>query len=490
MQDEARHTTSNTTSWGQDVKLRDRPVTFVCAGLIEPLKDLCPQDGKGLLGSPARQAITQNEAATSNAEFNRVVQELNDDVTGNPGLSANLAQPVSSNTQAVAESEVAVSENRGDSTGSSPVGSDAWVPPQPNASVDADSDSTDEVVLFRGRGVAHQRRPSRTITLVEMSSEIRAVETTLSPSCRSHTTGETSHGLSRIIDYDNDSESILSDYIQNMDTDDLEVIINAGNLVGRDLGADDAAIPMMTETSRDPGADSEVDQDVDAARKNSVIKERLHLPHGYDSGVEDPESSGQPEIGDEQLASLLSKQEELGLGSDELVLFSADSLAIQQRPTHRSRRSFNKVDLVRETKKLRGHLSSASAMADAFDEFDLMDWGRTSLQIKGKGRNKAPVFDISDSELEANLTTAWEKDRLRKKEKKEAREDLRANNLLGKHATLEDTRVRYVNGMDADQVKDEIRAFLLGDKERFENLAPLFSSQVVNSYLYCIVGWS
>lgn len=43
MQDEARNTGHSRANWSRDAKLRNAPVTFVNAGVSEPLKELEPQ---------------------------------------------------------------------------------------------------------------------------------------------------------------------------------------------------------------------------------------------------------------------------------------------------------------------------------------------------------------------------------------------------------------------------------------------------------------
>ncbi len=73
---------------------------------------------------------------------------------------------------------------------------------------------------------------------------------------------------------------------------------------------------------------------------------------------------------------------------------------------------------------------------------------------------------MSDPELEAQLTAAWQKDRLTKKEKKQAREELRAQGLLGKHADPEDPANKYPAGMTLEDIRAEFRAFLISTDMR------------------------
>ncbi|ODM18312.1 hypothetical protein SI65_06183 [Aspergillus cristatus] len=80
---------------------------------------------------------------------------------------------------------------------------------------------------------------------------------------------------------------------------------------------------------------------------------------------------------------------------------------------------------------------SASAFADALESdpyhgFDIMDFNRPSLRKKAKGRKGPPDLMLSDSELEMELEKAWRNDREKKKSKKQKREELRSQGLLGR----------------------------------------------------------
>jgi hypothetical protein len=61
------------------------------------------------------------------------------------------------------------------------------------------------------------------------------------------------------------------------------------------------------------------------------------------------------------------------------------------------------------------------------------------------------------------MAMAWDKDRLRKRERKEEREMLRAQGLLGKKDTKPELKNKYKEGMGIDAVKDEIKNFLMND---------------------------
>jgi hypothetical protein len=67
--------------------------------------------------------------------------------------------------------------------------------------------------------------------------------------------------------------------------------------------------------------------------------------------------------------------------------------------------------------------------------------------------------------MEAALHIAWQKDREKKKQRRMAREQLRAEGLLGKNVDKNDPRVKYQSGMSLDDIQTELRTFLLGTAE-------------------------
>ena len=177
---------------------------------------------------------------------------------------------------------------------------------------------------------------------------------------------------------------------------------------------------------------------------------------------------------DEQIARLLSKQEELGFGSDELMLFDGfegkleDDEGITEALQASTILSNVRASGRKKKRPLRG-FPSASAFADVLDQdpyngFDVMDHERPSLRKRPKGRRGALPFELSDSDLEVSIQSAWERDRSKKKMRKQEREELRAQGLLGKKDKL-DMKAKYAEGMSLDEIKGEIRDFLITQNE-------------------------
>lgn len=178
---------------------------------------------------------------------------------------------------------------------------------------------------------------------------------------------------------------------------------------------------------------------------------------------------------DEQIARLLSKQEELGLGSDELVLFDGDEgegskdwndeasslpLSVWNQPLGSQKRNTRSRRELRSTRHIADVLEQ-----DPYNGFDVMDHDRPSLRKKPKGHRGQLALELSDSELENSIQTAWENDRSKKKLRRQEREELRVQGLLGKKGKI-DMKAKYKEGMSWEDVKKEIGTFLVSSKER------------------------
>jgi hypothetical protein len=214
-----------------------------------------------------------------------------------------------------------------------------------------------------------------------------------------------------------------------------------------DNGDDD--ISDSDEADIDDGADDDDDDDDDEA---DLVRKKIER------------------MSDGQMARLLAKQEELGMGSAELLLFDDEADVDEGEDSAFIRSSFSPIMLSSKktpprgagSKRARGDFPPASLLAGAYDGFDVMDFDRPSLKKKPKGRKGKLAFDLSDSELEASMQIAWDNDRVKKKERKQEREELRAQGLLGSKKGKPNLKQKYKEGMGIHAVKEEIKAFLMG----------------------------
>lgn len=218
---------------------------------------------------------------------------------------------------------------------------------------------------------------------------------------------------------------------------------------------------------------------------------------------------------DEAIARALGMQEQMGLDTDEVMLFDGneDFIPLDPRANKQKKKGKKKqremeldierqlneflpassafpddddddIPMIKQTKsKKKGkpqkaegtEFPSASAFADTLDQdpygaYDIMDFERPSLRRGNKGR-KAPDFQLSDEELTAQLQQSWETDRNKKKKRKQDREERRREGLLGVTSktgrTTLDLQLKYSRGMKMDDVGKEVRQFLLSSSDRY-----------------------
>ena len=224
-----------------------------------------------------------------------------------------------------------------------------------------------------------------------------------------------------------------------------------------------AADESSTDTSADGENDSYDSLSGDQDDEDDLIERRIER------------------MSDEQIARMLAKQEELGLGSGEVVLFNGDDGFDEEEDEDElgmladvslSDGLFTKPKKSKSKSKSKSGFPSGTAFADALDEdpyhgFDVMDFERPSLRKKPKGRRQPLELGLSDEELEQNLQSAWDNDRRKKSSKKAEREALRAQGLLGKNGKIGkiDMKAKYKEGITVDEVKAEIKTFLISGHE-------------------------
>lgn len=174
---------------------------------------------------------------------------------------------------------------------------------------------------------------------------------------------------------------------------------------------------------------------------------------------------------DEKIARLLSKQEELGLGSSHINLYDGDE-DVKDDHFLPSRKGAHPSALRNRGKKIRSsnQLPSTSTFTgvlntDALDDVDVIDQGRLNLEKKSRGRRGMPVLELTDTEIENSIQLAWENDRAKKKIYKQEREELRAQGLLGKKNKA-DLKSKYSQAMSMAELKNEIEEFLSSSLER------------------------
>ncbi|KAL8945322.1 MAG: hypothetical protein Q9211_000152 [Gyalolechia sp. 1 TL-2023] len=182
---------------------------------------------------------------------------------------------------------------------------------------------------------------------------------------------------------------------------------------------------------------------------------------------------------DEQMARLLAKQEELGLSSSEVLLFDGnearddgevlpsededDAIFFRFSAATRTSRRAKHFNQYQSPGASSAILAADLSNPDPYGEFDVMDQARLSMEGIPKYRRSAPAFELSDVELDAHLSLAWEKDRSKKKIRKKEREELRAQGLVGLNQS--DLKAKYPQGISSSEVKMELTEFMVSTRQ-------------------------
>ncbi|PHH58537.1 hypothetical protein CDD81_5434 [Ophiocordyceps australis] len=101
-----------------------------------------------------------------------------------------------------------------------------------------------------------------------------------------------------------------------------------------------------------------------------------------------------------------------------------------------------------------------------------IDWEGLSLRTTKAGRVTHAIANPGDADMERKLHMAWKKDCLRKKKRKQHREELRSIGALGQSKLAQDMRVKYPLGMSIEQIAYEMRRFLI-DKVQILPFPPM-----------------
>lgn len=424
--------------------MRQKPVSFISAGPSEPLKHLdelleeTSQVETAEVIEETNEAVpTENGNNTTETPDEHQEEESDENLVGpeelEVAIQAKTAVQATADTQVYQDVEVNETyffDVKGEQSHRKAYTEPVHIPERPSS---RSSSSSDEVILFKGRDAQRKPKAPSTIDMVQIQTEIRVMEEEIRvakepvPFLENGKKSKRNQRRKRP-HVMNDEDAIIADYIANMrengETDDLLTAM-VGNR--RDLG----------------GTESEVeDSSSDEESKDPVVKTETKIEEDQDPDVSDEmDDESASELDDETLAKLIAGHE-LGLDNVNFGDSSSDSESSDERKTDKKG-------------------------SEMLDDFDLMDWDRPSLgrKKKGKGARAQINFDVSDSELERTLQIAWNSDRMKKSERKKAREQQRALGMLGKKANPEDLRVKYPQGMDMDQVAEELRSFLLSSQD-------------------------
>jgi hypothetical protein len=419
--EEARETSLHDHAfWTENVKLRNNPVRFISSGPSDPLED---PSTLALLDDQSDDQATPSVALQHNKELQKELRSSHDDPSHTSAQIDEAEEPTSFYFDTIGNRTTTI-RGRNPSTRTS-------------RRCSPDSSSSEEVILFRGRNSqVRENSGANQIVLVKEDHNVAKAQ--------QHAQNQSSdqadlpigphysknHKHQRRKDQarnQRDDEDIVADYINNMrDNGELDSFFRQMGHNQRDLGGTDNEIVFHS--------DNENIECLGIRKKKSkqIIQDKGNAESCTQSTSEDTAAKGV----EDDLVHLIAAQD--------LSSSSVDGSESDFSDTVPLRRSG----------------------ADNQDEYDFMDWSTVAKQPKrGKGYRSRISFDHCDSDLEAQLQMAWKNDRLKKKERKKQREELRAIGLLRQNAKPDDLRAKYPSGISVEQVGEELQSFLQDGKQ-------------------------
>lgn len=457
--DIARETSLHDHSvWGERSNLRNKPVHFVDSGLSELFKSNLSDeadinivnavttdhaDRRGFIteesDQPQKSPVFKD--ASNNSDRPRAVKILTPSVRMQTTGPAIDKMTCNSEVFVIDEIEKKV-------TGKSGQTSSVQIPESHSS---LDSSSGDELILFRGRrshngGMPHRNSlPTMTSRHSPHSTDDICFSITLqNPKSKDKIPRrqKTERNRGRI----DKEEDILLDYISNIqENGELGDTNEQDRHTEHTFGGSEEELlfgPNMSDNETHGGLYVSNKDSRHHLRENSSISD-LHQTDRYEMNKNDDLDN----ISDEQggRATFVARS----MSGPRSSLYNMDAFA-----------GLNVLD----TNKGRDKLCREQV------GFDHMDWNRPGVQRVERGKGALGQhfsFDNCDSDLELRLRMAWENDRLRKKERKKEREEIRASGMLRKKVILDDLRFKYPFGLTITEVADELRSFLQHKKEMY-----------------------
>ncbi|KAF7715122.1 Uncharacterized protein PECH_007627 [Penicillium ucsense] len=473
MQEEARHTEGHVRDWRTSSNLRHKAVQFVKAGNLQRSEfetlETAEEDGDVPVDDEPTAAMSgSNSPRPAGLRVPAEVKTV-------PSLIELVDEPELTSSPAV-----------------------DLQPSDPSES----SDSSEDEVVFTGRNTARPvvietSQAELDLMFPNHATAVKVVEPAPVPLTdisltekpkpkpsqqRSQKTKRDTRGWTR-----NDEDDMLADYIANMDSDYLEALgVQRGSGRGKetppspeDSSSDEdgaASIisaefrAMLTGDAKEVSSGNSIDDGFSRMRLEAnpdiVLESDDDSNNENDEDEDDEEDDDDDDNDDDEeddddddLRINLDLMDEFNLDSDgDLDTELLEDMALNYLAERKGKKG------VRSGKS---PFASATAFADALEDdpyygLDMMDFNRPSLQKKGKGK-KPPGLDLmlSDSDLEAHLHDVWQVDRKKKKAKKQEREELRKQGLLGRDPGYADLKIKYSKGINLEELMTEIRSFML-----------------------------
>ncbi|OAA49517.1 Single-stranded nucleic acid binding R3H [Metarhizium rileyi] len=393
--------------WTEETKLRKNPVPFISAG------------------QPDEKTVTKRSLQ---------VQETR--TSSPPDFDENLSQHycrLSEESQSTFYFDIS-----GYKTSNCPHSSQSMTSKQPSS---PDSSSSKEVILFRGRKKWKQQNFAANNFVQDLEDDCVAGSPHLSSSADDEYLYTNSRfprnrkRPGRKLQNRISNDDIAVDYINNMRANG-ELDSSFSQIQGnqRDLGASDTEAELSCS---DADAEHNKIQDVTRKARERMPQQRKN----YASSVEGASERTAITKDEVTLVKLIAAQD---LSSSSNIVADTQTSEPDGSNTHFTKR----------------HAATKQ------DQFDLIGRSTANLRLKkGKRYSSQLSFHNYGLDIDEQLEVAWKNDRLRKKERKRLREELRSSGMLRKAANPDDLGRKYPSGMSIEQVGEELEAFLRNRNE-------------------------
>jgi hypothetical protein len=515
--DEARSTAHGSTAWSKDTRLRSRPVSFVSAGCVDPLRQLEDQLQKKALEALGRMLPVNpdDQGATVEGKHLLAVDKQAGDHVSSDGSRAHASSAgrdmaAAAHEQAVEKSDLSkeaarcpssISVDDGDSPSAQNESAEPVTQPQsapttePGREVDDAGVEGGQSSMFFFDTTGEPAHKNATPTARTESSSGQPPKAKAKSNEPPHVSdsehsqeevilfkGRRHHGRTALKSRNTTSVSKGAFDLQELRSE-------IGFVDGRIKPTEGSVIPetLVSPRTRKKREKNEMKKNKKNRKARSAgaaagATAGAHLNFASakdeeDALIADYIANLQQQVSDEDMASA---SEEI---QPERIDFAS---SVGTGPMGRAfgapePSSSNSVsDNLSDDLNGEGTLERTTMLAIASDEAEagleassaVVDVGtqQHGSSAKPARRSKAqmPSFmHLSDSELESQLLMSFESSRLKKAEKRKERERLRAQGMLGSKAREDDPRVKYQTGMRLEQIADELRAFLVGKQSRY-----------------------
>jgi hypothetical protein len=511
--DEARSTAHGSTAWSKDTRLRSRPVSFVSAGCVDPLRQLEDQLQKKALEALGRMLPVNpdDQGATVEGKHLLAVDKQAGDHVSSHGSQAH-ASSAGRDMAAAAHEQAAEKSDLAKEAARCP----------PSISVDdgdspsAQNESAEPVTQPQSAPTTEPGREVNDAGAEGCESSMFFFDTTgepahkyATPTARTGSPGgqppkAKSNEPAHVSDSDHSQEEVIlfkgrrhhgSRALNSRNTTSVskgafdlqELRSEIGFVDGRINPTEGSVTPatLVSPRTRKKREKNEMKKNKKnrkarsaGAAAGATAGAHLKLASAKDEEealIDDYIANLQQQVSDEDMASEESQQERIDFASSVGTGPMGRTFGAPE-PSSSNSVSGNLSDYLNGE----GTLERSTMLASASDEAEagleassaVVDVGtqRHSSSAKPARRSKAqmPSFmHLSDSELESQLLMSFESSRLKKAEKRKERERLRAEGMLGSKAREDDPRVKYQTGMRLEQIADELRAFLVGKQSRY-----------------------